>query len=72
MIDRVRKETSKPISISSREDTCEHHSLGYVVQNIFQIVGHEIVRLGILSLFERRGNRASLEFRIWRLISFAD
>jgi len=53
MIDRASKETSRPLSISSREDTCEHHSLGYVVQNVSQIVGHEIARLGILKEEER-------------------
>lgn len=55
MIDRARKETLRPILISSREDTCEHHSLGYFVQNIFQIAGREFVRLGVLSLLKKEG-----------------
>ena len=60
MIDRARKETLRPISISSRQDTCAHHSLGYVVQNIFQIAGHEIVRLGVLSLLKEEGTELFL------------
>jgi hypothetical protein len=60
MIDRVRKETSRPISISSREDTCEYQSLGYVVQNVFQIAGHEIARSGILSLLKEEGTELFL------------
>jgi hypothetical protein len=61
MMNRARKETLRPISISSREeDTCEHYSLGYVVQNIFQIAGHEIVRLGILTLLKEAGTELFL------------
>ena len=60
MIDRARKETLRPTSISSREDTCEYHSLGYVVQNIHRIAGREIVRLGLLSLLEDEGTELFL------------
>ena len=41
MIDRARKHHQDRFQF--QENTCEHHSLGYVIPKIVQIAGREIV-----------------------------